>query len=764
MSMEVYDFHGAEDRDAIRFSWNAWPSSKLEATRAIVPLGCLYTPLKHIPTMPPAVPYEPIRCKATNCGAVLNPFCQVDFTSKLWVCPFCMTRNHFPPHYANNITPTNLPAELIPQFTTLEYEVRTRAANPPVFLFVVDTCQDEEELSELKDSLRQSLNLLPETAMVGLITFGAMAHVHELGFSEFPRSYVFRGNKDYTAAQVRQMLGLGAPGPGAPQASAPAEAAARFLLPVSECEFALETVLEDLHKDMWPKARGSRHQRCTGVALSVAVGLLESTFPRSGARVMLFAAGPATIGPGMIVSPKLSETMRSHTDLQKENAPYYRAALKFYTALAQRCVNNCHVVDVFVCSLDQVGVLEMKPCVERTGGLAVMGDSFGQSVFKESFHRVFARFPKDAPPCDAGHLKMGFAGTLEVLTTREARVCGAIGPCSSLRRGSPCVSETEIGEGGTYAWSMGAMTPNTTVALYFEVANKDAALTPGKRRFLQLVTRYQHSSGSYRMRVTTVSGAWHSDPANTAALGASFDQEAAAVLMARIACYRTQTEELGDILRWLDRSLIRLCARFGDYHKDTPDSFRLSPEFSIYPQFMFHLRRSQFLQLMNNSPDESAYYRMVLNAENTTNSLVMIQPALLSYSFQGPPQPVLLDVTAIRPDNILLLDTFFHVVVHHGETIATWRQQGYQDNPEHINFKNLLEAPLADAQAVMESRFPVPRFIVCDQNKSQARFLLHKLNPSVTHNTMDGAHAPVFTDDVSLKVFMEHLMKLAVQS
>ena len=104
---------------------------------------------------------------------------------------------------------------------------------------------------------------------------------------------------------------------------------------------------------------------------------------------------------------------------------------------------------------------------------------------------------------------------------------------------------------------------------------------------------------------------------------------------------------------------------------------------------MFHLRRSPFLQVFNYSPDESAYHRMVLLKERTDNSLVMIQPALLSYSFQGPPVPVLLDVTAVKPDTILLLDTFFHVVVFHGETIASWREQGYQDDPSHINFKNL---------------------------------------------------------------------------
>ncbi len=38
-----------------------------------------------------------------------------------------------------------------------------------------------------------------------------------------------------------------------------------------------------------------------------------------------------------------------------------------------------------------------------------------------------------------------------------------------------------------------------------------------------------------------------------------------------------------------------------------------------------------------------------------------------------------------------------------------------------------------------------------------------KLNPSVTHNTHDGPGEVIFTDDVSLKVFMEHLMKISTQ-
>ena len=35
---------------------------------------CRYTPLKAIDGMPPALEYEPVRCKNQKCSAVLNPY------------------------------------------------------------------------------------------------------------------------------------------------------------------------------------------------------------------------------------------------------------------------------------------------------------------------------------------------------------------------------------------------------------------------------------------------------------------------------------------------------------------------------------------------------------------------------------------------------------------------------------------------------------------------------------------------------------------
>jgi len=49
----------------------------------------------------------------------------------------------------------------------------------------------------------------------------------------------------------------------------------RFLQPVHKCDMVLTDLLGELQHDPWPVAQGKRPLRCTGTALSIAIGLLE---------------------------------------------------------------------------------------------------------------------------------------------------------------------------------------------------------------------------------------------------------------------------------------------------------------------------------------------------------------------------------------------------------------------------------------------------------------------------------------------------------
>ena len=92
---------------------------------------------------------------------------------------------------------------------------------PPVFLFVLDLCMDDEDLQAVKvafsielhsiadlidwyqESLVVSLSLLPPSALVGLITFGTVVQLHELNTEGCSKSYVFRGTKEVTTKHLQ---------------------------------------------------------------------------------------------------------------------------------------------------------------------------------------------------------------------------------------------------------------------------------------------------------------------------------------------------------------------------------------------------------------------------------------------------------------------------------------------------------------------------------------------------------------------------------
>jgi protein transport protein SEC23 len=69
------------------------------------------------------------------------------------------------------------------------------------------------------------------------------------------------------------------------------------------------------------------------------------------------------------------------------------------------------------------------------------------------------------------------------------------------------------------------------------------------------------------------------------------------------------------------------------------------------------------------------------------------------------------------------MDTFYHILTYHGETIAQWVKAGYQDLPEYENFKQLLQAPVGDATEILQNRFPMPRYIVTEAGGSQVNRL-----------------------------------------
>lgn len=97
--------------------------------------------------------------------------------------------------------------------------------------------------------------------------------------------------------------------------------------------------------------------------------------------------------------------------------------------------------------------------------------------------------------------------------------------------------------------------------------------------------------------------------------------------------------------------------------------------------------------------DEAAYYRLCVERENVANTLLMIQPSLTQYDLENEaPIVAQCDIESMKDDVILLMESYFHIVVWKGSTIVNWVSEGYHEQEDYANLKSILEAPDSDIE------------------------------------------------------------------
>lgn len=793
------DFEAREDKDGVRLSWNYLPKSKLQHERNVLPFGAMYTPLNNKSEIVCCEKEQMISCR--QCRTFINPY--VTLNNDIWICQVCGFSNRI------NLA-QGLPLGLQAENTTIEYKTGRLSHLPPVFLYVVDTCFEGDDLEDsyrsLRDSLSLSLSLLPENALVGFISYGKHVQLYDLT-SNSTTIRTFNGNKEYTLEEFQKSMGLISNELKSHKMVEDLQRALgpvglKFLQTVSMAEYKLSTIIENLSPNTFPHPEmKERPCRATGSAINIASMFLKSVFGEVGTiggHILCFIGGVCTYGPGKIVGNLLKEPMRSHHDILKSRQTHIptvnlqsttkvdltliKNSESFYNKVAKGLVTLGISCNFFIGSYDQIGLFEMDEICTKTGGNVVMSDSFNTSVFKQSFVRFFK---KDDEELGEGYLDMGFNATLECRTSSDFKIEGLIGNATMLpvktsdQIINKFISKNVVGEGNTNSWKLCNVNPQSSYAIYFE--KWDSIYQFGTIQFL---FHYQHPSGEMRLRVTTIPVSIIPD-ADAANLEYGFDQEAAIVLLARDCVHKMDPgHALGKpydptiVNKRLDDFLVKFCSRFAVFYKGSVESFSLSSTYAMLPQFLYHLKRTSLISLFNNSPDETSFIRHVFLHEDVTNSLIIIQPTLLSYDvntfgsvnedglINTEPEPVLLDSISLGPDKILLLDTFFHILIYHGATVAAWRKAGYHEMEGYEHFKSFLEAPKKEAMEILVDRFPLPRFIDCDEGGSQARFLMAKINPSTSYTTnplkMSGENLSVLTDDISLQVFMDRVKRIVV--
>ena len=171
------------------------------------------------------------------------------------------------------ISDENLPAELFKQNNTVEYKLNTKPGNPPIFIFLVDTALDEDELNQLKESIQEIISSLPQDCQIGLITYGRMCNVIELGSTDFPISYALNGEKSYKSYEIQELLGLMIRNTNSKNEGTFVNVSNRpkFIMPVSEVSFFVNSFLDDLQPEGWSKESDEGDTYYVGLTINIAV-------------------------------------------------------------------------------------------------------------------------------------------------------------------------------------------------------------------------------------------------------------------------------------------------------------------------------------------------------------------------------------------------------------------------------------------------------------------------------------------------------------
>lgn len=543
----------------VRFNWNVFPSTRLQESQIVTPVGCLYTPVNE-KCKKNFVSDQPIQCE--TCTAIINPHILLDRANNMWKCPFCGKMSYFFESFKLDEDRRNLPGFLDLEVDTVEYhlpsDIGMPSEGPLVYYFVVDSYEykdgdndSDKSFERLKLAIISSLAAIPDGAHIGLISFDSKVTFHnleseltlavtessissredELDQTIKPTDY-FRPDK---FSKVSELLNLDVPLDKSPKKNnrRPSSGA------VEVNETTRNSFVEYIRSLQPTYTNSHKPPRNSGLALYVLTAILSRfEFNNMVGTTFFFSSGPCTLNPGMVMDcTKRNEHMRSHNDIAKLQAPYFVSALKYYHTLALMACGltpsaassiaynvsskaTAYPVapnaprwsfELFFGSLDQAGVYEMKPLVTETNGTIHLTSSFANRNFEDALMKSIGASTK-------------YKCELTVLTSGNSKVSKLVGNGHSLPSSYQSdklnwahhekIADT-MGEfdsatkkrNFTNRWSFNALKELDTMALFFEPTTASSSTMLSAQGvtevFIQFRLKYWDLK-SWKIRVTTV--------------------------------------------------------------------------------------------------------------------------------------------------------------------------------------------------------------------------------------------------------------------
>lgn len=768
-----------------------FPSTTVELTRLLTPLGCFFRKTNsEVPT------YHAFPTKCLLCGAFVSKYSVLDTANKMLWCPFCEKKFPLPedPQCATSQTKD------VPKVESIDYVLPSDISLPigtrgPNYLYIVDLYQHiecPEEFSALKDRLRESVSRLPSLASVGLLTFSKDVILHGdkdviFTIDDFPPGYDFSSILGDKPAIAKTLLRI---------ADSSNSNILRGLKLLQSGFFRNPTDFLETIEHLKPElTRSFKPERASGLALFVASSLLNcASSSLLLGNIKLFSSGPCTIGPGKVVCSM--ESIRTHDDIANLKAPHFVNAAKFYRALsfvgcgytfdqantaaftAGGSLTNYSVkptaskftFDLYFGSLDQVGLYEMCTLSSGTSGIVIFSDSFTRQSFKNKLEAV--RDSISSQDCiltvqTSPGLKVSYTlcyGTpyqssfqsTHLMQYHHERISDTISGFESLLKKRHF----------TNRWYLGNLRDHVGCVL-FEVDPSYITKAKIKSVFVQFQLDYWDSKLEHRViRTTTLqkpttmsifaSGSGREDKmlykinetARQKALLANFNPETWITILTRLLISKIDTtlgfESFEEVIELMDITLMKLTKFFGVMKEEASASnnpfeklkalYTIDESFKKLPIFAYYLRKNpQLVSIFNSSPDETAYFHHIFMGLPTEEACIMIQPKLYEV-IEGQRTEKPLETTSVlkaKDGSCFILDTFQTIILYLHNDKNRLKLHSSDNDDIVYERKNEEVNKLIDIinDEILQQRSFVPRVTLTQKGHSQARFLISRLLP-----------------------------------
>lgn len=769
------------ENGSVKFNWNVFPLTRLENTKLVTPLGCLYTPFDDKSEIPQTASI-PITCG--TCDNHINPHIRYSKQSKVWWCPFCEKTNTLPddlqlPTSANS--EEDWPLELRESSTSIEHKLPQDITNVNNYninhIFIVDLYQHQgiDDWQKLQKCLILAIESLPLHHCFTLVTYGDTVQFHGMN------ALIHISGEDLPSDNASLF-----------QQSAIDKLTSKMgtelmwqLNQQNKLEFC------KIIGELTPKIIDtSRIPRCTGLALYSTV-LLASGRSHSFNYVKLFTSGPSTLAPGNIV--EVGDSIRSHATLVESKSLQFKICRQFYDTLAYiacglsyqqawdvaksdskrttefnipATVTSCSI-DVFVGSVEQVGLKEMQSLVSSTVGNIYMFENWNLNRFETSLLKSF--------------LTTSINHTLSVSTSNHLKVSHLLGggyalPSTfALAESKYHIHDDKISDHlteydssatkklFTNRWRFPVLPKNNSLGIYFGIntikSSSNISQKSTKETYVQFQLKFfDLEENCWKLRITTIKRQSTNsfsfpkgkvgDSLRENELLKGFDQESWTVLLSRLLVNKlsADSEERTKIVELIDKSLIKLLYHFGDVsykinniaeYSTNPYSrlnqiYRINESFHLLPALIYNLRKNpQLTNTFNNSPDESTFYYTWFVREDFKSSITIIQPKLYKLVDTGP-ITVSLDSNSLSSTGCwLVLDSGFQIILYYlfGEDYTN-KLQLHPSSNDHLLDSPEFKEPINFARQLTTERQFEPKIIITQTNHSQSRYLISRLNPT----------------------------------